>query len=441
MTGWRLLPQAEQAIWRLEEAGFEAYAVGGCVRDLVRGVEPDDWDLTTSAKPEEIQTVFAGEKLRLNGVKHGTVTVILQDCPLEITTYRADGDYSDNRHPDRVRFIRNIQEDLARRDFTMNAMALHPERGLLDPFGGRQDIRTGVIRCVGQGKERFQEDALRILRGVRFAAKTGFSIESQTLQDMQNWAYLLREIAGERMQEELIKLLTGPYAGRALRQCQVVMGIWLPELVAMFGCGQYSPHHLFDVWEHTVQTVEISANLPKIRVAMLFHDIGKPAVRAFDENGRGHFKGHQEAGAAITRPILERLRFSRKMTEDILYLIGHHDRFLPMEEGATRRLLAEIGEEQYRDLLRVKKADCCGKGLDYVRVGILQENERVLEKILASQPCLAVKDLAVNGRDLMGLGYEGEKIGQKLRWLLQQVLEEPKKNTREKLLKLLKNEE
>jgi tRNA nucleotidyltransferase (CCA-adding enzyme) len=431
------LPQAEQGLKRLEEAGFEAYAVGGCVRDLMRGKSPKDWDLTTSARPEQIQQVFAGEKQLLMGVRHGTVTVILQGCPLEITTYRADGDYSDHRHPNGVRFLRSIEADLARRDFTMNAMALHPQRGLVDPFGGRQDIRNKIIRCVGDGEKRFEEDGLRILRGVRFAGETGFSIEKQTLAAMEKKAVLLREIPGERLQTELCKLLVSPYVGRALRGCQQVLGIWLPELAAMFGCDQASPHHLYDVWEHTVQAVEIAPNQMEIRLTMLLHDIGKPSVRTFDETGRGHFAGHQEAGVAIARPILERLRFSRKITEMVYFLIGHHDQVFPEDLTGTRCLLAEIGEEKYRALLQVKKADCCAKGLDYVRVGILQKNHNILEQVLRSHPCLTVGELAIRGTDLMQMGYQGPEIGQALRWLLQQVWEKPENNTRDKLKELL----
>ena len=375
MNSCWLAEQAEQAIGRLERAGYEAYAVGGCVRDMVRGVTPVDWDLTTSALPEQIQAVFAGEKMGLGGLKHGTVTVVLEGCPLEITTYRVDGAYSDSRHPDQVTFTRSLEEDLARRDFTMNAMAFHPRKGLVDPFGGRQDIENRCIRCVGESSIRFQEDALRILRAIRFVARTGFDIELQTRREMEQWAPRLEEIAGERMQSELIQIVSGPYVGKALRQCRCVVGIWLPELAKTFDCDQCSPHHVYCVWEHTVRAVEISAADPLIRLTMLFHDIGKPAVRTFDENGRGHFYGHQEAGVEITRPILERLRFSRKMTEEILFLIAHHDYPLWADEKKIRRFLAENGEDRFRHLLQVKKADCCGKGIDYIRVGHLLETE------------------------------------------------------------------
>lgn len=440
MKNYPILKQAEQAIRRLEQAGYEAYTVGGCVRDLIQGIKPSDWDLTTSATPEQILEVFAREKIRLNGIKHGTVTVVLEGCPLEITTYRIDGVYTDSRHPDTVIFTKDLREDLSRRDFTMNAMALHPDHGLIDMFHGQEDIQAGCIRCVGNGRVRFQEDALRILRGIRFMAKTGFQLETDTLAAMQECAALLRGIAGERMQDELIKLVTGRYAGKALRECQDIMGVWIPELVPMFTCDQRNPHHMFNVWEHTVRALEISADTPVIRLTMLFHDIGKPKVRVFDQNGRGHFRGHQEAGAAITEIILKRLRFSRRMSEEILFLIGYHDYSIKMDETAIRKFLGEMGEKRFRNLLQVKKADCCGKGIDYIRVGILLENERTLDRILRQRQCVTLKDLAVDGNDLLELGYEGAEIGIILDRLLERVMEQPDINEKDRLLEILKNE-
>ncbi|RHV71868.1 hypothetical protein DXB06_12980 [Butyricicoccus sp. OF13-6] len=287
------LPEhAAHAIRRLERAGFEAWAVGGCVRDSLRGVEPHDWDLCTSASPAQMQAVFADARVLTTGLRHGTLTVLTDGGPLEITTYRTESGYSDGRHPDGVRFVTDIREDLARRDFTVGAMAWHPERGLCDPFGGQTDLKNGVLRAVGDADTRFQEDALRILRGLRFASKLGFAIEPETAAAMRRQVHRLDCIAAERIREELTGLLCGRYVQRTLMAYADLITSALPELAPMQGCQQQNPHHLYDVWEHTVRAVGQVPAEPVLRWAMLLHDSGKPACKTVDEQGIGHFRGH-----------------------------------------------------------------------------------------------------------------------------------------------------
>lgn len=432
----RLPEYAARALCRLENAGFEAWAVGGCVRDSLRGAEPHDFDLCTAARPEEMLRVFAGERLIKTGFRHGTLTVLTEGGPLEITSFRADGSYSDGRHPDGVRFVSSIRDDLARRDFTVGAMAWHPERGLFDPFGGREDLENRVLRAVGDPDMRFTEDALRILRAVRFASELGFSIEENTAAAMERQAGRLALIAPERVREELTRLLCGRWVQRTLLGYTAVIGAALPELRPMFGCTQDNPHHCYDVWGHTVRAVGQVPPEPCLRWAMLLHDSGKPACKTVDEQGIGHFRGHPRASLALSRKLLPRLRFSSADTERILLLVERHDTPLGDNEKLVRRSLSHIGEARFRDLLAIKKGDAVGQGTSRDYVAQLFETEALLNRVLAQEQCFSLRQLAVNGADLQALGLRGRPVGEMLHALLDAVIDGQTDNRRDTLLRL-----
>lgn len=288
----RLPEHAARAVAALEAAGYQTWAVGGCVRDSLRGAAPHDWDLCTAARPDQMQAVFAGERVLETGLRHGTLTLLTEGGPIEITTFRTDGGYSDGRHPDGVRFVGSVEDDLARRDFTIGAMAWHPQRGLCDPYGGLDDLQEGILRAVGDPDARFAEDALRILRGIRFASRLGFAVERETAAAMRRQAARLNGIAAERVRGELTGLLCGRFVHRALRMFADLIGVVLPELTPMFGCAQRNPHHLYDVWEHSIRAAAQVPADPVLRWAALLHDCGKPACKTVDEQGIGHFYGH-----------------------------------------------------------------------------------------------------------------------------------------------------
>lgn len=430
----RLPEHAARAIARLEAAGFEAWAVGGCVRDSLRGAAPHDWDLCTAARPEQMQAVFAGERVLETGLKHGTLTLLTDGGPLEITTFRTDGGYSDGRHPDGVRFVGNIADDLARRDFTVGAMAWHPERGLYDPFGGQTDLQNGVLRAVGDPDTRFQEDALRILRAVRFASQLGFSVEPETAAAMRRQAARLDCIAAERIREELTGMLCGRFVQRALMEFADVIGCVLPEVTPMFGCAQQNPHHLYDVWEHSVRATGQVPAEPVLRWSMLLHDCGKPACKTVDGNGVGHFYGHPKVSREIAAQITRRLRFSGEDSARILLLVEQHDRPLGDTDKLVHRRLSRIGEGRFRDLLAIKKGDAVGQGTHPEDIAWLYDMETRLNRILAADACLSLRQLAVNGNDMVSLGLSGPAVGEMLRALLDAVIDEQADNTRDALL-------
>lgn len=432
----RLPDHAACAIERLEAAGFETWAVGGCVRDSLRGAVPHDWDLCTAARPEQMQAVFAGERVLATGLKHGTLTLLTDGGPLEITTFRADGGYSDGRHPDGVRFVGHVEDDLARRDFTVGAMAYHPERGLCDPFGGQDDLQDGILRAVGDPDARFQEDALRILRAVRFASQLGFAVELETAAAMRRQAARLDCIAAERIREELTGMLCGRFAQRALMEFTDILGMVLPELVPMFGCAQQNPHHLYDVWEHSVRATGQVPAEPVLRWSMLLHDCGKPACKTVDENGIGHFYGHPKVSREIAGRILRRLRFSNEDSERILLLVEQHDRPLGDTDKLVRRRLSQIGEDRFRDLLAVKKGDAVGQGTHPEDVAWLHGMERCLNDVLAAESCFSLRQLAVDGNDIKALGLSGPAVGEMLHALLGAVIDGQADNTREALTAL-----
>ena len=422
----------------LAAAGHEGYLVGGCVRDLLRGVEPHDWDICTSALPEETEKCFAGRRILGTGLKHGTVTVLVEGEPYEITTYRREGPYSDRRRPDYVRFVPDLAEDLARRDFTMNAIAMDLDGNLRDPFGGAEDIRAGLIRCVGEPDPRFQEDGLRVMRALRFAAVFGYEIEAHTARAIHENRAMLDRVAAERINVELRKLLAGKDAGNVLRQYPDVFCQFWPQLGPLVTLEQHSPWHCRGGWEHTIHAVEAAPADVALRLAMLLHDIGKPACKSTDEQGVDHFYGHPAVSARLADEMLQGMKFDSKTRERVVLLVKRHDVPLPPTGPAIRRWLSRLGPEAFFQLLEVKRADNMGQNLEKVRgrLAELGEIRAQAERILAEKQCLTLKDLAVNGRDVIAAGIEpGPEVGQVLEGLLKRILDGEIQNQRNALLK------
>ena len=433
-----LSPGAAKALALLQAAGHEAWIVGGCVRDALLGLPPEDYDLTTSALPEETQRVFAAYPRIETGLRHGTVTVLLEGEPLEITTYRVDGVYSDARHPDGVTFTRSLRQDAARRDFTINAMAYAPGQGLQDFFGGQADLAQGTIRAVGRAETRFHEDALRILRALRFASVLDFTLEGETARAARACAPLLAAVSAERASGELGKLLCGKAAGRVLRDYPDVLGVVLPEILPMVGLDHRNPHHCYDVWTHTTVAVDhVPPELP-LRLAMLLHDIGKPDTFSLGEDGQGHFYGHPRRSVELAEGILSRLRFPRRTRERVLTLVRYHDAVLEESPQRVRRWLNKLGPEVFFDLLAIQGGDAAAQAPAYcTRLDHLRRLEALARQVLDQAPCLTVRDLAVGGEDLLALGYRGPAIGRALRALLDQVLSETVSNEKNALLQRL----
>ena len=433
-----LSPGAAKALALLQAAGYEAWIVGGCVRDALLGLPPKDYDLTTSALPEETQRVFAAYPRIETGLRHGTVTVLLEGEPLEITTYRVDGVYSDARHPDGVTFTRSLRQDAARRDFTINAMAYAPGQGLQDFFGGQADLAQGTIRAVGRAETRFHEDALRILRALRFASVLDFTLEGETARAARACAPLLAAVSAERVSGELGKLLCGKAAGRVLRDYPDVLGGVLPEILPMVGLDHRNPHHCYDVWTHTTVAVDhVPPELP-LRLAILLHDIGKPDTFSLGEDGQGHFYGHPRRSVELAEGILSRLRFPRRTRERVLTLVRYHDAVLEESPQRVRRWLNKLGPEVFFDLLAIQGGDAAAQAPAYcTRLDHLRRLETLARQVLDQAPCLTVRDLAVGGEDLLALGYRGPAIGRALRALLDQVLSETVSNEKNALLQRL----
>ena len=420
----------------LENAGFAAYAVGGCVRDSCLGLQPHDYDLCTSALPGQTEAIFRDYRLVLAGEKHGTVTVITEGGPVEITTFRTEGGYRDNRHPDWVKFVPDVADDLSRRDFTVNAMAYSPKQGFADPFGGREDLQNHVLRAVGDPVSRFQEDSLRILRGVRFAVRFDLKPEAQTWQAMLSQAHLMENLARERVLDELCKLLPLLTAGDLIRFAPLLAAV-IPELAPMIGFDQHSPHHAYDLITHTAHVVEgVPAEL-SLRWAALLHDTGKVTTFTRDATGRGHFYGHARESAAIADAVLRRLKAPAALREEVVTLIGSHMTRLQPERKFLRRQVSRFGFPMVEAMLALQQADMGSKGTGQEDgTAVFAQIQQMLEDLKAEDACLSLRDLAVNGHDLMALGYQGKEIGACLNALLEAVLDERLPNEKEPLLSL-----
>ena len=434
-----MIPQEVCAVLQtLERAGYEAYIVGGCVRDMRMGKTPHDWDVTTSALPEDTMALFDHFAIP-TGLQHGTVTVRSGELSCEVTTFRTDGDYPDHRHPAAVTFTRSLREDLARRDLTVNAMAMDVRGTLHDPFGGQADIRRRVLRCVGEPERRFQEDALRILRTLRFSATLGFAIEENTHRALRAQCGDLRYVAAERVREELTKLLCGADVLRVLLDDPQVLGIVLPEILPCVGFDQHNRHHCYDVWGHTAHAVAAAPPDPVLRWAMLLHDLGKPQCFTLDEQGVGHFHGHHRPSAEMAETVCRRLRFDKATAQQICMLVRYHDRPIPLTEKAIRRAMNQLGVEGLRQLCAVKRADNLSQHPDYrSRQQEIDEGEAIMDELLRKDACFSLKQLAVNGRDMAALGLEGPAIGQALQTLLEAVMDGEVDNDRAALLALAK---
>ena len=415
---------------RLERAGYEAWCVGGAVRDMLLGRTPNDWDVTTSASPETVLALFAPRAVP-TGLRHGTVTV----GKVEITTFRRDGEYLDSRRPEHVEFTRSLREDLARRDFPVNAIALDLRGELSDPFGGRADLENHILRAVGVPEERFREDALRILRGLRFASKLGFSVEPDTAAALRRCAPFLERISPERILVELTGLLCGQNPAEVLLAYPDVLGVPMPEILPSVGFDQRSVYHCYDVWEHTARAVEAAPPDPVLRFAMLFHDLGKPDTFSLDGDGRGHFYGHWRRSVEKASAIMDRLRFDNRSKKTILTLVERHDCDLTFTERAVRRDLARYGEETLRLLLEVKRADNLAQAEAYRgRLEQIAQWEALLDRVVESESCFSLRQLAVRGGDLTALGLSGPAVGRTLAALLELVMEESLPNDRDALL-------
>ena len=431
---------AEIILHILEKAGYEAYVVGGCVRDSILGRSPDDWDITTSAKPEQVKALF--HRTVDTGLQHGTVTVLMEKEGYEVTTYRVDGEYEDGRHPKEVTFTASLEEDLKRRDFTINAMAYNPSSGLVDLFGGLEDIERKIIRCVGDPLERFTEDALRIMRAVRFSAQLGFAIEEETRKALKVLAPNLKHVSAERIQVELVKLLMSPHPDYLRVAYEAgITAEFLPEFDACMETEQNTPHHCYTVGEHILHSLLLVRPDKVLRLTMLLHDIAKPVMRKTDENGRDHFKMHAPEGEKMAKSILRRLKFDNDTISKVSRLIKYHDDRPMPEMRSVRRAVNRIGEDLFPMYLEVQEADMLAQS-EYRREEKSARLKGVAEcyhKVVEEKQCVSLKTLAVTGRDLIQAGYKpGPELGEVLKEMLEHVLEEPSDNTKEKLMEFIK---
>ncbi len=430
-----LSKEAEYAINILNGKGYEAYAVGGCTRDMIMGRECDDTDITTSALPEEIKEAFSDFRTVDTGIKHGTVTVLIDGIPLEITTYRTEKGYSDGRHPDEVIFTRSLEEDLRRRDFTVNSIAYCPEKGLIDPYGGREDIERKIIRCVGNSAERFTEDSLRILRGLRFASVLGFEIEKETAEAMRKCKELLNIVSKERIFSELSKLLCGRNVKYILVNYSDILEVILPEIKGMKNFNQHNFHHIYDILEHTAVVTENIPPDPHLRFAALFHDCGKPDCFSLDENGTGHFYSHPSISAKKAEQALLRLKSDTKTREKVIKLVKVHDTPIEESERIIKKRLRSMGQELFFDLIKLQRADTKGLAPEFHgREEHFDILEKMAKQIVESEDCFSLKDLKINGNDLMKEGFKGKEIGTALSIALEAVIDGKVKNEKEMLL-------
>lgn len=426
MISFSIPSAAQRIINALEAAGFEAYVVGGCVRDSILRREPHDWDICTSATPEEVIDSLRGCHIIETGIKHGTVTVMMEDEPYEVTTFRVDGNYSDNRHPDSVEFVRDIKEDLARRDFTINAMAYNPKTGLIDPFNGRADLERHIIRTVGAAARRFSEDGLRILRALRFASTYGFMIDEETSMTMRTLLFLLDDISAERIRTELSKLLSGENVLNVLLNYADVICRIIPEMCPCVGFDQNNKYHQYTIYGHIAHAVSnYHGDDEAVNVALLLHDIGKPYCYTEDENG-GHFHGHAVPSRNIAEDVLNRLKFDNKTKDAVLELVLYHDTVMEPTAKVVRKWLGKLGVERFTQLMDIRLADiqAHAEGTQESRIERRNALLSLMREVLDQEQCFQLRDLAINGRDVMSLGVpEGERVGALLRHTLNMVIE------------------
>jgi len=435
------LPDSIQKVIEiLRHCGFCGYLVGGCVRDYLMGKPPLDFDMTTDATPTEVMHCFRDYRVIETGIAHGTVAVALEGLSIEITTHRTETSYSDKRHPDAVIFTKNIEDDLARRDFTMNAMAYHPSQGLIDLFGGKKDIENQVIRCVGDPNRRFNEDALRIIRGLRFASVLGFELEKNTRMALFENRKLLKAISVERLSTEFTKLLCGENVKAVVINGVKVLGVIIPELLLMEDFDQMNPHHCHDVLTHTLVALENIKPIPHLRWTILFHDMGKPETFTQDDRGIGHFRGHGQVSERIARLRLSALKMDKNTISQVCTLVKYHDYPLEPNKKSIKRWLNRLSKPLFLDLLAVKRADISAQAPDHPeRLETLEAVQCLMAEIISQNECFSRKDLAVNGRDLIGMGIEnGPEVGRILEVLLEEVIDERIENTREMLMEKAK---
>lgn len=427
--------KAKTIITLLENAGFEAFCVGGAVRDSIMGLNPTDWDITTSASPEDTVMVFKDYKTVDTGLKHGTLTVVIDKTPFEVTTYRVDGDYNDNRHPENVHFTKKLSDDLSRRDFTVNALAYNDKTGLVDLYGGQEDIYNSIIKTVGNPSARFQEDGLRIMRALRFASVLGFTIESETAKAIHDNKDLLKNISAERLAVELSKLVCGKNAFNILTEYWDVLSVFIPEIKSAVGFKQYGKKHAYDVWEHICHTVDTIPQDKILRLTMLLHDLGKIPTHKLDENGNSTFKNHATIGGDMAREILTRLRFNKKTINRVSFLVANHDFEPPLSKTDLKKHLKNKTVDDIKTLLTIKKSDRGALSESYRDIS--KESEQCLkwlDEIEKNNECCKIAQLAITGDDLKKKGLKGEDIGKALDTLLDAVIEGKLQNKKEDLL-------
>jgi tRNA nucleotidyltransferase (CCA-adding enzyme) len=427
---------AKMILDTMHQAGYEAYIVGGCVRDAILGKEPSDWDITTNALPMQVKALF--RRTIDTGIEHGTVTVMTGKEGYEVTTYRIDGEYEDSRHPKEVTFTRDLVEDMKRRDFTINAMAYNEEEGLVDKFGGIEDLKSRIIRCVGEPRERFSEDALRIMRAVRFAAQLDYDIEEETVKAIKELAPTLERISAERIQTELVKLICSDHPEKIGLAYELgITKVVLPELDRCMETDQVNIHHMYNVGQHTIVAMQNVRSDRLLRLTMLMHDVGKPDTIRTDEDGVTHFKGHEELGSKMAKDIMRRLKFDRDTMDRVCNLIKYHDYRYPADPAVIRKVINRVGEQDYPLLFEIRYADTMAQST-YMRsekLSLIEETKKAYQDIIDRGDCVSLKALAVNGKDLIALGVKPSKeLGDILNSMLMDVLEDPSRNTKEYLL-------
>ena len=438
-------PASKTAVELLKSSGFEAFLIGGSVRDFIMGLPLGDIDITTNATPTQVKEVFKDFRVIETGIKHGTVTVLIENEPLEITTYRSESTYSDNRHPDSVTFSKSLSDDVVRRDFTMNAIAYDFSDGFCDLVNGIDDIKNQTIRCIGDAETRFREDALRILRALRFSSVLGFAIEENTKSAIHKCKDLLQNISAERIRDEFVKLICGKNAYAVLQEFSDVVSVFIPEINPCINFKQENRHHCFDVYTHTLKAVEKSSPDAIIRLSLFFHDIAKPLVAHFDEKGEQHYYGHPKKSAEITENILTRLRFDNETKNKVVTLVAFHDspimvndKLLP-DRKRLKKIMSQIGTDLIIPLIEVKHCDNSAQSPKYYRgETFYSETENIINEIITEKECFSLKDLAINGNDLAEIGYRGKQIGQMLNSLLDLVISEKLKNDHTELYEYAK---